>query len=326
MMTAAKVKELEFSDLYLGHPVLADRFSDVPGAGVNPLPAGPALREDLQRLTAACAAERERSPEATEFRVVHDEASYRVSLMRAQGGDVFVVRKIASAVSTLAGLGIPQAYIRRMMARDLSGLLVISGAAKSGKTLTAGALVKDRLTAYGGVAVTGEDPIELPLEGSHGDGICFQTLLARNAEDFADGFRSLLRWGANIILVDEVRDRDAAAELLKASVNGHLIVTTMLGENVVQTLTRLHALADGRLSPGSARVLLADGLLGVLHQQMVRTPRLAPRLETEFLFLKEAYAARAVLRKGDYELLNADIRRQMATMITENAAAQRMVV
>ncbi|HEY4542827.1 MAG TPA: ATPase, T2SS/T4P/T4SS family [Noviherbaspirillum sp.] len=326
MAIVAKVRELDFSDLYLGHPVLADRFSDVPGAGVNPLPAGPGLREDLQRLTAACTTERRRLPQAGEFKVVYDGVSYRVSLMRAQGGDVFVVRKIASAVSSLAALGIPQAYVRRMMTRDLSGLLIISGTAKSGKTMTAGAVLKDRLCAYGGVAVTGEDPIELPLEGSHGDGICFQTLLPRGGEEFTEGFRSLVRWGANIVLVDEVRDRDTAAELLKASVNGQLIITTMLGDSVVQTLTRLHALADDGLSPGSARALLADGLLGVLHQQMVRVPRLAPRLETEFLFLKDAYPARAVLRKGDYDLLNADIRKQMAAMITENAAAQRIAV
>lgn len=324
-MTTAKVKELDFSDLYLGHPVLADRFSDVPGAGVNPLPAGPALRADLKQLTEVCAQERKRMPGAGDFKVFYDDVSYRVSVMPAQGGDVFVLRKIAGAISSMAELGIPQAYIRRMMQRDLSGLFIVSGSIKSGKTMTACAMLRDRLTAYGGVAATGEDPIELPLEGSHGHGVCFQTTIPHGGTSFSDAFRNLLRSGARIILIDEIRDHDVAAEVLQASINGHLIITTMLAENVVQAITRLHAMANDRLAPGNARALIADGLLGVLHQQLVRGPKHNPKLETEFLFLKDAPITRTVLRKGEYELLTSDIRQQMAAMISENAAAQRLV-
>ncbi len=320
---ADKVRELEFSDLYLGHPALEDRFSDVPGVEINPLPAGPALREDLGRLTAACMAERERAPDAGDFKVAYDEVSYRVSTMAAQGGNVFVVRKIASTVSSLAELGIPQAYIRRMMTRDLSGLFIISGAIKSGKTRTACAMLKDRLTAHGGVAVTGENPVELPLEGSHGAGVCFQTALPREPGGKAEALRNMMRWRAGTILVDEIRDQESATELLKASFNGHLVITTMLAEDVVQTVARLHALVNESLGPGNARALLADGLLGVLHQQMVRGARHAPKLETEFLFLKDAPATRAVLRKGEFELLTAEIRKQMAAMITDNASMHR---
>lgn len=319
-----KVKGLEFSDLYLGHPALANRFSDVPGAATNPLPAGPALQEDLRLLTEACRAEREKAPDVDEFKVVYDGVSYRVSTMPAQGGNVFVVRKIASAVSTLADLGIPQAYIRRMMMRDLAGLFVISGPLKSGKTMTAGAMLKERLTAHGGVAVTGENPVELPLEGSHGNGVCFQTALPRDPGGLADAFRSMMRWRAGTILIDEIRDQESAAELLKASFNGHLVITTMLADDVVQTVTKLHALTNERFGPGSANALLADGLLGVLHQQMVRGAKHAPKLETEFLFLKDAPTTRTVLRKGEFELLTAEIRRQMAAMISENASAHRM--
>lgn len=323
--TADKVRELEFSDLYLGHPVLANRFSDVPGAAVNPLPAGPSLQEDLQRLAEACMAERGKAPDAVAFKVVYDDMIYRVSTMPAQGGNVFVVRRIASAVSSLADLGIPQAYIRRMMMRDLSGLFIISGALKSGKTTTACAMLKDRLAAHGGVAVTGENPIELPLEGSHGHGICFQTALPPEPDSLADALRNMMRWRTGTILIDEIRDQESAAELLKASLNGHLVITTMLADDVVQTVTRLHALACERLGPGSANVLLADGLLGVLHQHMVRGAKHAPKLETEFLFLKDAPATRTVLRKGEFELLTAEIRKQMAAMITENASAHRLM-
>lgn len=321
--TADNVRELEFSDLYLGHPALQDRVADVPGAAVNPLPAGPLLRDDLARLTEACTAERSRAPDPDEFKVAYDGASYRVATMQAQGGDVFVVRRIPSAVSSLAELGIPQAYIRRMMMRGLSGLFIISGPAKSGKTMTAGAMLKERLGTHGGIAVTGENPIELPLEGAHGHGLCFQTLFPREPGGLPEAMRNITRWRAGTILIGELRDEESATELLKASFNGYLVITTMLADDVVQTVTRLTTLLSERRGPGTARALLADGLLGVLHQRIVHGARHTPKLETELLFLKDAPATRAVLRTGEFEQLTTEIRRQMAEMIGDHASARR---
>lgn len=321
MNSASKVRELDFSDLYLGHPSLEDRFSDVPGAPANPLCAGPALSEDLARLGALCRLRRQAMPAAHAFTLSHDEVSYRVALLHSAAGITFVLRKMAASVEPLAALGMPQAYLRQLMAGGLSGLLIVCGAAKSGKTMTACAIVKDRLHAFGGVAVTGESPIELPLEGNHGQGVCFQTVLPGGRGQFAGAFRQLLRAGPQIILVDEIADQETAAELLQASVNGHLIVTTVQAESVSQALGKLYALAAHRLPEHSTRTLMADGLAGVLYQQLQRGPK--PMLRTELLWLKGMPAAQALLRSGDYDMLGSDLKRQMAGMITANAAAQR---
>ena len=323
MTDATKVKDLEFSDLYLGHPSLADRFSDVPAANANPLSVGPSLRSDLDQLTRLCRETLSGSQAAREFKVTHDGVTYRVSVMRTMGGDVFVLRKIADAVRSLTELGVPQAYIRQLMTKNLSGLLIISGSAKAGKTMTACAVVKDRLTAFGGIAITGEDPIEMPLEGNHGPGICFQTASGRGDRSAVEALRNLTRWGAQMLFIDEIRDAETAAEILQASVNGHLIVTTMLAESVIQTITKLHALATCKLSAESAQALMADGLTGVLHQQIVRGQK--HKLETEFLFFKDSPVTKSVLRNGRYEMLESDIKQQMTSMIAENAAVRRIV-
>lgn len=322
---AGTLRDLAFSDMYLGHPTLADRVFDVPGAAVDALPIGPSLQEELGRLTQACIMERERAPDAREFKLSYDGVNYRVAVLLAQGGNVFVVRKIANAVVSLAELGIPQAYIRRMMQRELSGLFIVSGALKAGKTMTAGAMLKDRLAAHGGVAVTAENPIELPLEGNHGHGRCFQTVSPDASGALADAFRNILRCRAGTILFGELRDEESAIELLKASFSGYLVITTMLAGDALQTVTRLHVLLNARLGAHDARALLADGLLGVMHQKMVHGARQGPKLETELLFLKDAPNARAMLRKGEFELLPAEIGRQRAAMIAENATAHRLV-
>jgi twitching motility protein PilT len=295
----------------------------VSAAHINPLPASPALRSDLDKLIKLCRERLDAMPSVKEFKVSHDGVAYRVSVMPALAGNVFVLRKIATAIPSLTEIGIPQAYIRHLMTRDLSGLLVISGAVKSGKTMTACAVVKDRLTAYGGIAVTGEDPIEMPLEGCYGRGVCFQTSTPHDNHGFTEAFRQLTRWGAKIILIDEIRDRQTAAEVLQASVNGYLIVTTMLAENVIQTITKLHALSNQSLSSDNAQTLIADGLVGVLHQQIA--PGAKRKVETEFLFFKDAPVIRTVLRNGKYEMLVSDIKQQMASMIAKNAAVHRIV-
>jgi twitching motility protein PilT len=321
MTTPTKVKELGFSDLFLGHPRLENRFSDLSGMHVNSLPDDPFLRGDLDRLTMGCRDALKAAPSMTEFKIGHDGVTYRVSVMQTLGGTVFALRRIADTIHSLPELGIPQAYVRHLMTKDLSGLFVISGAIKSGKTTTACAMVKDRLTTYGGVAITGEDPVELPLEGCYGPGICFQTTMSRDKRAFSDAFRQLVRSGARTILIDEIRDQETAAQLLEASINGHLIITTMLAENVIQTITKLHALANHRMAPGAAQSLIADGLVGVLHQQIARGPK--PKLETEFLFFKDEPVSKTVLRNAKYEMLMSDIKKQMASMIAENAVAQR---
>ena len=322
MIEVNTVKQLDFSALYLGHLKLEDRYSDASGAEVKPILAGTRLREDLDQLIAACRRTLDAHSTVTEFKTQHDNIAYRVSVMHTRSGEVFVLRRIIDSIPTLSELGIPQAYVRHLMAKNLSGLFVVAGAIKSGKTTTACAMLKDRLIAYGGVAVSAEDPIELPLEGSHGNGVCYQTVSSRGAQDCIDGFRQAIRWGAKTILIDEIRTHDIAIEALQASFNGHLVITTMLAANVIQTINKLHVLVAERLPLQDVQALLAEGLVGVLHQQLM--PSTKQKVETEFLFFKNEPMAKTVLRNGKYELLGTDIKRQMALMITDNATAQRI--
>lgn len=313
--------QLPFSDLYLGHPSLEDRYARQPGARVEALPADAVLRLELDRLLDACRAAQAHST-ATELNLAHDGVHYRVAVMQTPHGAMFVLRRLAGQIGTLAELGIPPARIRQLLAQDLSGLFIVSGAAKMGKTTTACALVRERLRAFGGVAVTTEGPVELPLEGAHGDGICYQTITARDTDSFIDSFRSATRWGARIILVHEIREAQVAAEVLQASLNGHLIISTMLGEDVVRTVSTLHMLAGRDLGCGPARALLADGLAGVLHQRLAPVPARRP-LETEFLLLRGAETGKRMLRDGQFEQLRHEMRQQVDSLLMDSAGAAR---
>lgn len=310
----SSIKQLQFADLYLGHPSLEDRYCALPGARIVPLPLDPALRQDSARLLEACRASLRAQPAgAAEFRQEHDGARYRVAVMNTPHGAMFVLRKLAGSLGTLAGLGIPPAYVRSMLERGLGGLFVVAGQPKSGKTTTACTMVKERLAAHGGVAVTAEVPAELPLEGAHGDGICYQTVGGRDTHSFIGSLRDAARWGAGTILVHELVEPKIAAEVLRASCEGRLVITTMVGEDVGRTLARLHTMADSHLGPGAARALLADGLAGVLHQRLHPGTGVGAgsRLETEYLQLHHAPDVRRLLREGHFDQLRQAMQQQV---------------
>lgn len=314
MQEAASVKHLVFSDLYLGHPTLHDRFCDVPGAAANPLPAGAALREDLAQLTALCreAAACVRAP--LRCKIDYDGVRYHMTTLLTAEGPVFVLRKVADVIHTLAELNVPAAFNRRLLAAGMAGLFIIAGAAKSGKTSTACALVRDRLAAHGGVAITSEELIELPLEGSYGNGVCYQTVA-----DSSAGLRGILGTGVHMVFLDEIREPDMAAAVLRASTGGSLIVGTMVADSVTQAVARLAALAAERMGETHARTLIADGLAGAMHQTLSRGPKIA--LTTEVLFLRDAPQVREVIRGGAYERLAGEMARQRASLIGAHASA-----
>lgn len=311
---AAKIGQIGFAELHLGHPSLGDRIRELPGSGLRALPIDDALRGDVERIKATCVEARSRLPARTEFEIVHDNVAYRVFTMQTLKGPVFVLRKIADGV---AALRLPPACVQRLTGKELSGLLLVAGPRRSGKTATACAIVRERLIRHGGVAATVEDPIELPLEGVHGVGICYQTLGSPEHGGIADIFRRTVRWRPQMVLVGEIRDRETAVELLRAGADGQLVISTLHADSIVKAIMKLQALVNDKLISGGTQ-LLADGLLGVLQQRPAPTPDDVP--ETEFLFLREAPTARANILHGDYEMLEAGIRRHAAVPAGADAA------
>lgn len=314
-LDATCVREMTFADLYLGHPSLGNRFSAVPKAPADPVLASPSLDADLKTLYERCVDAYNQSRDG-DFKLVYDGVSYRVAIMQSMGGLVFVLRKMVSNIRSMHELGVPSIYTQPLMQQNLRGLLLIAGTMNSGKTTTAGAIIAGRLARYGGVAVTAEDPVELPLEGEHGLGVCFQTHASRERGGFAESCRSLVRWGARIIYLGEIRDGETAVEALRAGVNGHLVISTLHAEDIQTALRRMLAMAAEHFDAASANSLLADGLVGVMHQRLVGDPR---RLEADLLMLSDAPSATTMIREGKLERLASEIRLQQARLIQSTA-------
>lgn len=222
---------------------------------------------------------RDTHPGEIDFRVRYEEHLFRGHRDTTVEGIILSLRRIPTDVPRLEDIVFPPAWQDLFMLPSFlhGGLVLIAAVTGQGKSTTVAGMVRSRLEKFGGYCRTIEDPPESPLQGRHGNGYCIQTpvdpALPQN-EGYAAALRSALRsyptlpGGGTICVVGEVRDGDTAAELIRAAVNGHLVITTVHASSAPTAIGRLAALAEPVMGVSSARDLLSSALRLVVHQQL----------------------------------------------------------
>ena len=160
-------------------------------------------------------------------------------------------------------LGLSRKDMDRLLvaANRKSGMILVCGPTGSGKTTTLYALLNQFDTTSRNI-VTVEDPIEYPIEHAT------QTEVNVRANiTFANVMRAMLRQNPDVILVGEIRDNETAELALQASNTGHLVLSTVHGNDSSAALLRLSDL-------GVPARRLAGAITAVLSQRLVR--RLCP--------------------------------------------------
>lgn len=138
------------------------------------------------------------------------------------------------------------------------GLVLITGPTGSGKTTTLYSalryLNKDDVNI-----VTVEDPVEYQLSGVNQVQVNSAAGLT-----FSMGLRSILRQDPDIVMVGEVRDNETAEMVIRSSMTGHLVLSTIHTNDAVSTFNRL-------MDMGIEPYLVASSLRGIVAQRLVRT-------------------------------------------------------
>lgn len=262
------LRDLDFVDLYLG-----EDFADVKDLKGSPNLSDPVPDELLPRLKEIRAQCRtlvimEKDPE---FSIVIEDLLYRGTMMRdVSGGDVYILRRSTVDLRPIERIGIAPKLVREMLDPKLKGLIIVAGETGAGKTSTAAAILKARLDRIGGIAVTIEDPPEINIGGRQGKGRCMPFRASRRMGGYKELLLRTLRSNPDMILLGEVREEAAAEEVVNASINGHLIVSTIHAESVVSAIERLAQLAAGSRNPDSALKALSLGLKMVIWQSLDR--------------------------------------------------------
>ena len=138
-----------------------------------------------------------------------------------------------------------------------NGIILVSGPTGSGKTTTLYAALKV-LNKENVNILTIEDPIEYTLEGIN------QVQLKENiGMDYASALRTFLRQDPDIIMLGEIRDPETAKMAIRASLTGHLVLSTIHTNSAWGIVTRL-------LDMGIPSYLIANTLNLTMAQRLVR--------------------------------------------------------
>lgn len=185
----------------------------------------------------------------------------RVSCLPTNEGEKIVIRILdySRSLSGLDKLGFNQENYQKLlrMIGNPNGIILITGATGSGKSTTVYSILQ-ALNKEETNIITVEDPIEMNIEGMNQVQVNSEIGL-----DFAVVLRSILRQDPNVILIGEIRDSETAQIAVRASITGHLVLSTIHTNNSLSTIERL-------LDMNVERYLLSSALAGIISQRLAK--------------------------------------------------------
>lgn len=199
---------------------------------------------------------------AIKGRIEGKDLDMRVSALPTNEGEKVVIRILdfTKSLTGMDSLGFsPKNYklVEKMMAVP-NGIILVTGATGSGKSTTTYSMLQ-ALNKEETNIITVEDPIEMNIEGINQVQVNSEIGLT-----FATVLRSILRQDPNIILIGEIRDSETAQIAVRASITGHLVLSTIHTNDSLSTIERL-------LDMDVERYLLSSALTGIISQKLVRT-------------------------------------------------------
>ncbi len=200
------------------------------------------------------------------------ELDMRVSSLPTNLGEKIVIRILdySRSLAGLESLGFNKDNFTKLarMIQVPNGIILITGATGSGKSTTVYSILQT-LNKKETNIITVEDPIEMNIEGMNQVQVNSEIGLT-----FATVLRSILRQDPNIILIGEIRDSETAQIAVRASITGHLVLSTIHTNNSLATIERL-------LDMNVERYLLSSALTGIISQRLAKKVCAKCRIERE---------------------------------------------
>jgi type IV pilus assembly protein PilB len=195
----------------------------------------------------------------------------RVSTLPVTNGEKVVIRVVDQLKNSrdLTDLGLyadDLAKMKRFLERP-QGIVLVTGPTGSGKSTLLYSALRFLQHETKNI-VTVEDPVEFQLPGIN------QVQVDEKAKKtFPTALRAILRQDPDVIMIGEIRDQETAQIAFRASVTGHLVLSTIHTNDAATAVTRL---VDLGLQP----FMVASALVGVVSMRLVRT--LCPRCRESY--------------------------------------------
>lgn len=191
---------------------------------------------------------------------------FRISAMRQRGSYAVVIRFISQQIPSLDDLQLPSILGDLIM--EKRGLVLVVGATGSGKSTTLAAMIDRRNSLTTGHILTIEDPVEFQFRNKKS--IVNQREVGSDTQSMQVALKNALRQAPDVILIGEIRDREAMSAAIAYAQSGHLCLATLHGNNSYHALNRILSFYPVEVR---ATMLsdLASALKAVITQRLVRT-------------------------------------------------------
>lgn len=233
---------------------------------------------------------------------------FRVNLFRQKGSVGLVIRQIKTTILTVDELNLPP--VLKSIALAKRGLVLIVGATGSGKSTTLAAMVDHRNTESSDHIITIEDPIEYVHQ--HKKSIINQREVGLDTKSFHIALKNALRQAPDVILVGEIRDKEAMEAAIGFSETGHLCLASLHASNSNQALERILSFFPAEMHK-QMLLQLSVNLKAVVSQRLV--PSLDQKRIAAMEILLDSPRVRDLVHKGDIAELK---------IVMENGSAQGM--
>jgi type IV pilus assembly protein PilB len=224
------------------------------------------------------------------------EIDFRVSCLPTLFGEKIVLRLLDKdkLMLDMTRLGFEPNSLQKLEVAISKpwGMVLVTGPTGSGKTNTLYSSISKINTPETNI-MTAEDPVEFNLVGVN------QVQVRENIGlNFAAALRSFLRQDPNIILVGEIRDFETAEIAVKASLTGHLVLSTLHTNDAPSTISRLMNMGiEPFLVASSVNLICAQRLVRRVCAKCKEDHPHAPQALVEAGFTQEE-AQRVVPKKG----------------------------
>jgi len=226
---------------------------------------------------------------AIKMQVDGKDLDLRVSTLPIVYGEKVVIRLLdySKGFSTLEDLGFSETNFTKIKKaiNKPNGIILVTGATGTGKSTTVYAILQQLNTTERNI-ITVEDPVEMKIGGINQ----VQTM-SEIGLTFATALRSILRQDPDIIMIGEIRDNETARIAVRASITGHLVLSTIHTNNSLTTIERL-------VDMDVERYLLGSALEAIVSQRLCK--KLCPKC-------REARATTEYEKKVFKAALNMDI-------------------
>ncbi|MBR0519681.1 PilT/PilU family type 4a pilus ATPase, partial [bacterium] len=199
-----------------------------------------------------------------DFAYAIPEARFRVHVFMQKGTVSASYRMIKTVIPSIETLHLPTSL--KNLSNLNSGLILVTGSAGAGKTVTLTSMIDYMNTNRKLHIVTIEDPIEY----IHTDKLSLVTQreIGNDTISYLSAIKSSLREDPNVIMIGELTDAETLMTAMTAAENGHLVLSSLYTPNAIQTITRLIDMIPEERK-NQYRSMLSSTLKAVISQKLI---------------------------------------------------------